>query len=94
MGPEPFIEIHPDTAAALGISDSDRVEVTTETGAIRVNARLCETIRPGTLHMAQGWEDNNANRLTSVKHSDPISGFPNLKSLRCRVGKYSENKNT
>ncbi|MBT3256940.1 MAG: hypothetical protein HN366_10840 [Deltaproteobacteria bacterium] len=29
----------------------------------------------------------NANRLTSVQHLDPISGFPNLKSLRCRVRK-------
>ena len=92
--PEPFLEIHPDTAAALGVSDSDRVEVTTEIGTIRINARLCETIRPGTLHMAQGWESSNANRLTSVKHSDPISGFPNLKSLRCRIRKYSENETT
>ena len=83
--PEPFLEIHPDTAAALGVSDSDRVEVTTETGTIRISARICETIRPGTLHLAQGWEGSNANQLTSVEYSDPISGFPNLKSLRCRI---------
>ena len=85
--PEPFLEIHPDTASAWGVSDSDRVEVTTETGTIRINARVSQTIRPGTLHMAQGWESSNANRLTSVTNSDPISGFPNLKSLGCRIRK-------
>jgi len=86
---EPLLEIHPDTAAAFGISDSDRVEVVTETGTIRIKARLSGTIRPGTLHVAQGWESSNANRLTSVRNSDPISGFPNLKSLRCRVRKIT-----
>jgi anaerobic selenocysteine-containing dehydrogenase len=86
--PEPLLEIHPDTAAVFGISDSDKVEVMTETGKIKIKARLTGTIRPGTLHIPQGWESGNANRLTSVKERDPISGFPNLKSLRCRIRKF------
>ena len=87
MAPEPVLEIHPDTAEQFEISDSDRVEVKTITGKIQIKARLTETIRRGTVHMAQGWESSNANMLTSVDDSDPISGFPNLKSLRCQVRK-------
>ncbi len=85
--PEPLLEIHPHTAAKFHISDADGVEVTTETGSIRIKARLTESIRPGTVHIPQGWESSNANRLTSVENRDPVSGFPNLKSLSCRIRK-------
>lgn len=84
---EPILEIHAKTAAEFGISDDDRVEVATETGQIQIKARLADTIRPGTVHMAQGWETANANMLTTSDNPDPISGFPNLKSLRCRIRK-------
>ncbi|MCD4715439.1 MAG: molybdopterin-dependent oxidoreductase [Desulfobacterales bacterium] len=87
MAPEPVLEIHPDTAGQFGISDSDMVEVQTETGKIQIKARLTDNIRRGTVHMAQGWESSNANMLTSTNDADPISGFPNLKSLRCQVRK-------
>lgn len=85
--PEPFLEIHPDTAVSLGIQDGEQVEVSTETGRIEVAARLTEAIRPGVVHLPQGWQSSNANRLTSTEGADPVSGFPNLKSVRCRVGK-------
>ena len=87
--PEPFLEIHPHTAAQSGISDSETIEVATEAGTIQIKARLTENICCGTVHMAQGWENSNANRLISVDDSDPISGFPNLKSMRCAVRKRS-----
>jgi hypothetical protein len=32
-------------------------------------------------------EEANANELTGAEDADPISGFPNLKSLRCRIQK-------
>jgi anaerobic selenocysteine-containing dehydrogenase len=87
MAPEPVLEIHPDTAGQFEISDSDMVEVKTEIGKIQIKARLTKDILRGTVHMAQGWESSNANMLTSTNDSDPISGFPNLKSLRCQVRK-------
>jgi hypothetical protein len=37
--------------------------------------------------ISQGWEEANANELSSGESPDPVSGFPNLKSLRCRVRK-------
>jgi len=38
-----------------------------------------------TIHIPQGWEEANANELTGSESADPVSGFPNLKSLRCRI---------
>ena len=40
-----------------------------------------------TVHIPQGREEANANELSNGEGPDPISGFPNLKSLRCRLKK-------
>jgi len=85
MAPEPECEIHPDTALQQGISDGDMVEVTTEHGRVRVRARLTGRIRRDTVHLPQGWEEANANVLTGMGGADPISGFPNLKAVPCRL---------
>jgi anaerobic selenocysteine-containing dehydrogenase len=87
LAPEPLFEIHPETATGLGISDGETAEVKTVTGEIRLRANVTERIRPDSIHIPQGWEGANANDLSSGESPDPVSGFPNLKSLRCRVHK-------
>lgn len=82
MAPEPVCEIHPDTAFQYGLSGGEKVEVGTKFGSVRVGVRLTERIRRDTIPIAQGWEEANANMLTGMSGADPISGFPNLKSLR------------
>jgi len=85
MAPEPVCEIHPDTALAYGVSAGQRVEVRTTFGSVRVAARLTERIRRDTIHIPQGWEEANVNVLTGMSGADPISGFPNLKSVPCNL---------
>jgi formate dehydrogenase (coenzyme F420) alpha subunit len=85
MAPEASCEIHPDTALAHGLSQGDTVEVTTASGSVRVKVRLTDNIRLDTVHLPQGWEEANANVLTDMSGADPISGFPNLKSVPCRI---------
>jgi anaerobic selenocysteine-containing dehydrogenase len=87
MAPEPMFEIHPNTALRWGISDGETAEVLTANGNIQLKAHVTERIRPDTIHIPQGWEEANANELSSGERPDPVSGFPNLKSLRCRVQK-------
>ena len=87
LNPEPLVEIHPATAGRYGVSQNEPVEIQTEDGSIRLKAGITEKIRPNTLHIPQGWEEANANELTSPVAADPVSGFPNLKSLRCRIKK-------
>jgi anaerobic selenocysteine-containing dehydrogenase len=85
MAPEPMFEIHPLTAKHHGLSDGQLAKIETPHGSIRVRAHMSPRIRQDTIHVSQGWVEGNANELTSSGDLDPISGFPNLKSLRCRV---------
>jgi anaerobic selenocysteine-containing dehydrogenase len=85
MAPEPVFEIHPSTAGQYGLSEGEMAEVQTPQGKIQLKAHLTDRICQDTIHIPQGWEEANANELTGSEGADPISGFPNLKSLRCRV---------
>jgi anaerobic selenocysteine-containing dehydrogenase len=89
LNPEPIVDIHPITAGQYGLSENEMIEIQTKDGSIQLRVRITEKIRPDTLHIPQGWEEANANELTSPIKADPISGFPNLKSLKCRVQKIS-----
>jgi assimilatory nitrate reductase catalytic subunit len=87
MAPEPFFEIHPSTARQCGLSEGEVGEIRTKTGKIQLKAHLTDNIRPDTIHIPQGWEEACANEITPSDDTDPVSGFPNLKSLRCSVCK-------
>ncbi len=87
MAPEPVCEVHPSTAMQYGLTEGEWVEVQTRVGTIRLKARLTKHIRQDTIHIPQGWEEANVNLLTDTAEVDPISGFPNLKSLRCQLRK-------
>ncbi len=96
--PEPRVEIHPETAAPLGIADGDEVTVATRRGAIRQRARLTPNIHPSVVHAEHGWwfpEEpgpehgvwrSNANLLTTNEPPyDPAMGTYSLRALLCRV---------
>jgi anaerobic selenocysteine-containing dehydrogenase len=87
MSPEPLFEIHPETASEYEISDGEVAEVQTANGKIRIKAHITAKIRQDTINIPQGWEEANVNELTRAEDADPVSGFPNLKSLRCRIQK-------
>jgi anaerobic selenocysteine-containing dehydrogenase len=87
MAPEPLFEIHPSTAMQCGLSEGEVGEIHTANGKIQLKAHLTDNIRRDTIHIPQGWEEACANELTASDDVDPISGFPNLKSLKCSVRK-------
>lgn len=87
ISPEPMFEVHPQTALQCGIAEGETAEVQTTHGKIRLKAHLTGRIRPDTVHIPQGWEEANVNELTGMEDTDSLSGFPNLKSLRCRIQK-------
>jgi anaerobic selenocysteine-containing dehydrogenase len=53
--PEPFLEIHPATAAAERIQDGEWVILETATGRIRLKARYKDALHPGVVATAHGW---------------------------------------
>jgi ferredoxin-nitrate reductase len=94
--PGPYVEIHPDDAASLGIRPGQLVEVRSRRGAVRLPARLSRAIRPGAVfvpfHWAQLWSPETAvNRLT-VPAADPVSREPELKHCAVRLTPVAPNR--
>ena len=52
---EPVIEIHPETAAGLGISDGEWVNVETVAGKIRLKAKYNNSLHPKVVCAHYGW---------------------------------------
>ncbi len=96
--PHPTVEIHPETAAAYGISDGDSVIIETKYGQIEQIARVTDIVHPRVISAALGWwfpegeaeeqfewRKSNFNMLTSVGKLGQEFGTPNLKNLPCKI---------
>lgn len=92
---DPHVEICAEDAAELGISDEDRVRVSTRYGSLTVPARIAGMARGavhlphggGSAYMAPAWRDGNCNDLASLDAVDPDTGFALIKTLPCKVEK-------
>jgi sulfite reductase (NADPH) flavoprotein alpha-component len=83
LNPRPFIEIHPEDAAELGIQAKDRVEVRSRRGRAVLPAVVTDRVRAGSCFAPMHWndvfgEDLCINAVTSDA-VDPISQQPELK---------------
>lgn len=85
--PEPYLEIHPETAQDCGVGEGDCVMVESKRGKLTIKARLTEGIMPKVVHIPHGWVETDCNLLTDHENRDPISGFPGLKSSLCHIRK-------
>jgi anaerobic selenocysteine-containing dehydrogenase len=89
--PDPYAEVHPDTASRFGIKDGDWIFVESNRGQIRVKARLTEAIREEVVSIPHGWPGQaNVNLLTDVHCREPIMGYPQMKSQLCAIRKAKE----
>lgn len=82
--PEPYVEMHPDDAARIGLDGARRVRVVSRRGAIEVAVRLTERIRPGVVFIPFHYAEAAANVLTHAA-LDPIAKIPELKVCAVRV---------
>jgi anaerobic selenocysteine-containing dehydrogenase len=87
MAPEPVAEIHPTAARDNDIIDGEMICVETRKGSIQMKARVTEDIAPKVVTIPHGWATANANALTDLEARDPVSGYPMLKGLLCRIRK-------
>ncbi len=69
--PEPRLEIHPDTAAARGIQNGDKVALVTPHGELRVIAKFSPNLHPNIVVGIHGWWQEN--RALSLAGYDPLS---------------------
>jgi assimilatory nitrate reductase catalytic subunit len=83
--PEAFVEVHPDTASSLGITDGARVNVVTRRGRVTCLSRFSRAIRLDTLFMPFHFAGaGRANTLTNDA-VDPNSKIPEFKVCAARL---------
>ncbi|MEH0823711.1 MULTISPECIES: molybdopterin oxidoreductase family protein [unclassified Micromonospora] len=83
--PGGFVELHPDLAARIGVTEGAPVRVVSRRGELRAPARLSTAIRPDTVFAPFHWP--GAQRANSVTNDalDPVSGMPEFKICAVRV---------
>ena len=86
---EPYVEVHRDDAAALGLSEGALARVESRWGAATGRVRVTDTVRRGTLFVPMHWNDQfaNAGAIGRVVNAatDPISGEPEFKHTPVRL---------
>ena len=100
--PDPQVDLHPDTAASLGIGAGDWVCVDTPNHQVVMRAKLNGGLRRDTVCVQYGWHEvdvgpepgsaarnANANSLFGRDAVDPVSGAPPLRAYLCRVTRAS-----
>ena len=83
LNPGPFVELHPEDAANLGVALKDRIEIRSRRGRAIVPAVVTDRVRPGNIFTPFHWndvfgEDMAINAVTSDA-VDPISLQPEFK---------------
>lgn len=91
LNPGPFVELHPEDAAAVGVAEGDHVEVTSRRGRAVLPATVTDRVRPGTCFAPFHWNDLfgeylSVNAVTSDA-VDPISFQPEFKVCAVALAK-------
>lgn len=91
--PEPFVQVHPQDAARLGVVEGELVQLTTRRGTIRLPVRLCDGVSPGMVFVPFHWGDlhapgHAANYLT-ISAIGRVAKQPELKFCAVQVEKVA-----
>jgi assimilatory nitrate reductase catalytic subunit len=78
-----YVELHPDDAAALGLSHNDTALVRSRRGELSASVYIAPTVRPGQVFIPMHYPD--VNQLTHPSF-DPHSRQPNYKACAVSIG--------
>jgi anaerobic selenocysteine-containing dehydrogenase len=91
-----WLEMHPESAKKLGISDGDMVSIEAPRAHARVRVRLYEGVRAGVVHLPLGyghvegsqWSRFGVNPLRLVElEYEPVAGLPRVWGTYVRITK-------
>lgn len=83
---EETVDIHPEDANRLGISDGEIVQVRSRRGELEVKAKVTDQVVPGLVFMSFHWSETPTNVLT-LNEYDPISGTAEYKACAVSISK-------
>jgi NADPH-dependent sulfite reductase flavoprotein alpha-component len=83
LEPGPFVEVHPDDAARLGIAEKDQVAIRSRRGQAVLPARISDRVMPGNCFAPFHWNDLVGEQLAinavTCDAVDPLSLQPAFK---------------
>ncbi|MEE9987259.1 molybdopterin-dependent oxidoreductase [Agrobacterium pusense] len=89
---EPFAELHPRDAQALGIESADLVELESPHGKVLLRALISERQARGSVFAPMHWNDRFASRaridMVVAPVTDPYSGQPASKNTGVRARRF------
>jgi assimilatory nitrate reductase catalytic subunit len=85
QAPEPWVEIHPAKATALGIQNGQRVRVRTPRGAMILEALVTDTIRPDTLFIPFHYGHEHAVNQLCNPAVEPTVKIPEFKECAAMI---------
>ena len=83
--PDPFVEMHPETARGIGVREGAMVRLTTRRGRMSLKVRLSPDIRMDTLFVPFHWSGAGAANLLTNTALDPIARIPEFKVCAVRA---------
>ena len=84
--PGPYVEMHPDDAAALGVADGEEVRAVSRRGEIVLPARVTDRVARGQVFMPFHYREAAANLITNDA-LDPACKIPEAKVCAIRIEK-------
>jgi assimilatory nitrate reductase catalytic subunit len=86
--PEPFVEVHPDTATSTGLRDRELALVSSARGSTVARVKLVTTLRPDTVFLPFHFPGAGRANLITNTALDPRSGMPEFKVCAVKLEPY------
>jgi assimilatory nitrate reductase catalytic subunit len=88
--PDPYVEIHPQTADHLGIRNGEMVKISSRRGSITVPAKVTKIIRRDSLFVPYHWGKTLGINYLTNPALDPKSKIPEFKVCAVKIEKATE----
>ena len=84
------LDVSPEDAERLGLTDGERVRVISRRGEVETPIRIDTSLRPGLTFMTLHFQDEVATNILTIDATDPKSGTAEFKATAIRIEKLPE----
>jgi assimilatory nitrate reductase catalytic subunit len=92
MCPEPYVEVHPDTASKYDIQHEEVVRLFTRRGTADYKVKITEAIRKDTVFVPYHFGHDQSINLLTIAALDPMSRMPEFKACAAQIEKLEIKK--
>ncbi|MDQ3421470.1 MAG: molybdopterin oxidoreductase family protein, partial [Acidobacteriota bacterium] len=83
------LDLHPEDALSLNVSEDEIVRVVSRRGAIETAVHVDDSLRPGLAFMTMHFPDEVETNILTIDAVDPKSGTAEFKAAAIRVEKFT-----